>query len=87
MIPRVLETETFGEGKRHYFMDIKRAKNNSCYLRISRSDKVEEDKYQRSQLVVFEQDLVFFVEALAMVLNKWSHRESITQKQLTLWSD
>jgi len=82
-----LASEMFGEGNRHYFMDVKRARNNSRYLRISRSDRVENDKYQRSQLVIFENDLGFFVEALTMVLGKWSHDELENNQQLNLWQN
>jgi DNA repair protein RadC len=80
----VLESEMFGEGKRHYFIDVKKARNNSNYLRISRTDRVDENKYQRSQLVIFEQDMAFFVEALTMVLGRWSHKELENINQLTL---
>jgi DNA repair protein RadC len=82
----ILESEMFGEGKRHYFIDMKKARNNSNYLRISRTDKVAENKFQRSGLVIFEQDMRFFVEALTMVLGRWSDQERKNTQQLELWN-
>jgi hypothetical protein len=68
-----VDSETFGEGARHYFLDVLTAQNNSRYLRISRSDfDHESGGYRRSQVIVFEEDLFFLVEALTMLLGRSS---------------
>jgi len=70
-----LDFEMFGENGRYYFLDLKLAKNKTHYLAITRSDKVENDRYTRSRLVLFEEDIPMFVEALSMVLTRFSHGE------------
>jgi len=73
-----LDSEMFGEKGRHYFIDLNVARNHSRYLRITRSDKAEGDQYQRTQLILFEEDFGFFIEALSMVLGRFSHGEGRT---------
>jgi DNA repair protein RadC len=74
----ILDSEAFGEGSRHYFIDLKRACNNRRYLRITRSDAQAEQSYKRSQVIVFENDLHFFVEALSMLLGRLAAGETGT---------
>jgi DNA repair protein RadC len=69
----ILDSESFGDERRNYFLDIKKAKNNTHYLRITRSDTLEEEHtYKRSSIILFEDDLNFFIEALTMVLGRFS---------------
>jgi DNA repair protein RadC len=69
------DSENFGDSGRHYFLDVKKAKNNTHYLRITRSDVLDDHKCNRSSLIFFEEDLKFLVEALSMVLGRWTHSE------------
>jgi DNA repair protein RadC len=72
----LLETETFGDGRRHYFVDLRMAKNNTPYLQITRSDRVtgENDaaKYERAEIRVFEEEIFMLIEALSMVLGRYN---------------
>lgn len=72
----IIDSETFGEGNRHYFIDIKKTVNNTPYLCITRSDK-QDNGYKRNQLILFENDLHFFIEALTMVLGRLSACETV----------
>ena len=53
-------SEKFQSGKRTYFFDIKESRNSSKYLVITAS-KLEEDEFQRYNVIVFEEDLSTFV--------------------------
>ena len=70
-----LDSELFGEGDKYYFIDLNVARNNSRYLAITRSDALAESGYQRSQLIIFEEDFGFFIEALSMLMTRYSHGE------------
>ena len=73
----ILDSENFGEAGRNYFLDIKLARNRTRYLRITRSDASHETEgYKRTQLILFEEDLRFFVEALSMVLGRFAAGEA-----------
>src|ERR1700750_1041277 len=81
-----LDSESFGYGKRHYFIDIKKAVNNSHFLLISRSDKVDDQKYVRKTIQLWEEDLGWFVEALSMVLGRFANDEmpGVDRKLMTI---
>lgn len=72
----ILDSETFGDDKRQYFIDLKKAKNNTHYLRITRRDEEKNKVCKRTQIILFEDDLGFFVEALSMVLGRLCHGET-----------
>lgn len=66
----ILDTEMFGDGRRQYYFDIKKAKNNKHYLRITDRRQAPDDTFVRSQIILFEEDLGFFVEAITMLLGR-----------------
>jgi hypothetical protein len=70
-----LASESFGHGKKHYFIDVKKASNDTHFLLITSSEKYDEDKYQRKTIQLWEEDLGFFVEALSMILGQLAHGE------------
>jgi hypothetical protein len=72
---RRLDSEMFGEDGRLYFVDLMEAKNNKPYLQITRADYKAKERYERSSVILFEQDFEFFAEAVAMVLRRYSHGE------------
>lgn len=74
-MPHILDYESFGNGKRRFYFDLKKTRNQSHYIRITRSDTVGENLYQRTQLVIYENDLPFFVEALSMLLYRYTYRQ------------
>ncbi len=68
----------FGENGRLYFVDLLKGKNDKPYLQITRADYKAKEKYERSSVILFEDDFEFFVEAVSMVLRRYSHGERRT---------
>ena len=66
----VLDTEMFGDERRQYYFDIKKAKNDKYYLRITDRRQAPDETFIRSQVILFEDDLGFFVEAIIMLLGR-----------------
>ena len=72
---RRLDSESFGEEGRLYFVDLMLASNQKPYLQITRADYKAHEKYERSSIILFEQDFEFLIEALSMVLTRYTHGE------------
>ena len=68
----ILDTESFNNQNRQYYFDIKKAKNQKYYLRITRRDQVQEDTFKRHEIIFFEEEIPFFVEAMTMLLGRYS---------------
>ncbi|WP_316799651.1 UPF0758 domain-containing protein [Pedobacter frigidisoli] len=68
-----LTTENFSSGNRNYFIDFKRAINDSSYICITRSDKLLNGGYRRSNVVVFEEDFHFLVSAFSSLFHSAAH--------------
>ena len=66
----ILDTEMFGDEREQYYFDIKKAKNEKHYLRITNRRQEPDDSYKRTQIIFFEEDLPFFVEAISMLLGR-----------------
>jgi len=69
----ILDSEMFGNHKTQYYLDIKKAKTQKHYLRITRRDQQDADNFNRTQVILFEEDLAFFVEAITMLLGRYSN--------------
>ena len=69
---RRLDSEMFGEEGRLYYVDLMEASNKKPYLQITRADYKAKERYERSSIILFEDDFEFFVEAVAMVLRRYS---------------
>jgi len=70
-----LAGETFSNGKKHYFIDLKKASNDTHFLLITSSEKYDDAKFHRRTIRLWEEDLGSFVEALSMVLRQLAHGE------------
>ena len=59
-------SKTIKAGDRTYFIDVKEAKNKSKYLTIAESKRSKEDekKFTRSSVMVFDNQVEKFREAL-----------------------
>lgn len=76
------DTEYFGEGDRFYFLDVIALGDERHYLAITRSDKLPSGQgYLRSQIILFEEDLLLFVEALTSLLGRLSTGTSFSSQQ------
>lgn len=71
-----MDTEMFGDDNCQFYFDIKMARSKKHYLRITRRDKMEDDSYKRTQIILFEDDLGLFVEAISMLLVRFSHGQT-----------
>lgn len=70
-----LATETFSNRNMHYFLDFKVAENNNKYIRITRSDQQADQTYVRSQVVIFEQDFHFLIQAFASLFKSVLYKD------------
>jgi DNA repair protein RadC len=69
------DSESFGHGKMHYFIDVNQACNNTLYMLISSSEKYDTDKFRRQTVMIWEEDLGMFVEGLSMILSRMVYGE------------
>ncbi|RZJ90132.1 MAG: hypothetical protein EOO20_09015 [Chryseobacterium sp.] len=68
-----LTSENFSSANRNYFIDFKRAINDSHYICITRSNKLLNGSYRRSNVVVFEEDFHFLVSAFSSLFHAAAH--------------
>jgi hypothetical protein len=66
----ILDTEMFGDEREQYYFDIKKAANQKHYLRITNRRQGPGAACKRTQIILFEEDLAFFVEAVTMLLGR-----------------
>lgn len=66
----VLDTEMFGDDKKQFYFDIKKAKNKTHFLQITNRKVSRDEGYKRTHIILFEDDLPFFVEAITMLLGR-----------------
>jgi hypothetical protein len=55
---------TVKAGQRTYFIGIKQASNGNKYLTITESKRVEKDKFERFRIMVFQDKMAEFMDAL-----------------------
>lgn len=76
---KILESETFGEGNRHYFVDLCIAVNHKPFLRVTRSDRVVnkngKEHYERQTVRVFEEQLGMLIESMSNVFGRYNARK------------
>ena len=75
LVKNRLDSESFGVEGRHFFVDLMKAKNDKPYLQITRADYRSKAFYERSSVILFEEDFEFLVEALSLVLTRYTHGE------------
>lgn len=56
-------------GKRSYFFDVKKTNDGNPYLEITESRKKGEDKFLRTNIMIFHEDLGKFKEELNFVFD------------------
>jgi DNA repair protein RadC len=62
-------SESFSNGRRHFFLDFSLASNHSNYIRMTRNDEQADGSYKRSSVVFFEEDFVPLIEGFASLLH------------------
>ncbi|MBE7510461.1 MAG: DUF3276 family protein [Bacteroidia bacterium] len=73
------------KGSRTYFFDIKKSEKGDLYLKISESKKTESG-YEHHRLMVFDEDLKDFVEALKKSLTKFKELKEPKQTDSKAYS-
>lgn len=71
----MLAAESFSNRNMHYFIDFRVAENKSKYIRIARSDLQPDQTYQRSQVVIFEEDFHFLIQAFASLFRSIIYKD------------
>jgi hypothetical protein len=66
-----LYSEQISAGKRTYFLDIKQSTKGNKYLVITESKKVDDGKFERHSVMIFEEDIEKFATSFMKVLLKF----------------
>ncbi|SDD66665.1 UPF0758 domain-containing protein [Pedobacter soli] len=74
---QILASEFFSaSSKRHYFVDLKRAENNSMYIQLTRSEQQQDGSFKRWRFIVFENHLPEFINAFASVFQAAAYQDA-----------
>ena len=65
-----LYSEHVAAGKRKYFIDLKQNSNGDKYIQISESRRNQNGGFDRSRILLYEEDFEKFNEALHKVMEK-----------------
>ena len=68
-------TTNFKAGQRMFFLDMREAKNNSKYLKITESKMTEDGDYQNNGIMIFEQDFEKLTKAIDEAMSKVDLKE------------
>lgn len=72
----LLASESFSaNAKRHYFIDLKRADNNSKYIQLTRSEQQKDGSYKRYCFIVFQDHFEQFISAFASLFQSGAYQE------------
>lgn len=58
----LLSSEIIKGNARTYFFDIKKASNGKPYLLLTESKKNKEGGYEKARIIIFQDDMLAFVE-------------------------
>jgi len=61
----VIATESFTHYGKTYFFDYLRAANGTDYIRIARSDRQPDDRFEKQCVVIFEENFPLLLEAMS----------------------
>ncbi len=61
-------------GKRTYFFDVKENNDGSKFLKISESKRLESGEYERHNIMILNQDIFKFFDAMEAVLKNFSEK-------------
>lgn len=64
-----------------YFLDLKEAKNGSTYMVITQSKPLDDDKYERIKMILFEEEIQKFKDALNELTKDFTPSEQSKQKR------
>lgn len=78
MIKEEIYTNKLAKGNRTYFFDIKKSESGNLHLKISESKKTASG-FEHHRIMIFEEDLKDFVEALKKSLTKFKELKELKQ--------
>jgi len=81
MNPVLLATESFSHRGKHFFLDFKRAANNSKYLNIACVQEQQGQASRRFSIRVFEENLPCFIEAMSSLFLTAAYRQEQLDRQ------
>lgn len=61
-----LETIQVAAGVRTYFIKVKKSREGMKYIKISASERVDENRYTQRTVIIFEED----IRSISLALNK-----------------
>ncbi len=71
--PEIVYSQSVKAGKRIYYLDVKKAKNDDLYLCITESKKTshgeEQPSFEKHKLFLYKEDFAHFVAGLEDVIN------------------
>ena len=70
-----LDWESFGDEHDRYLVNLRVARNERHYLKITRKKDDPDSPYHGSSIILFEDDFGFLMEALSMILTRYTHGE------------
>lgn len=70
MKPNDIFSTSFHAGRRTYFFDIKNTKDGCKYLKISESKRIGENDFDRYSIMVFQEDIDKFADAISETAKK-----------------
>lgn len=70
-----LDWERFGEGQDQYMVKLNVARNDRHYLKITRRVSDTSSRYHGTGVILFEDDFAFLIEALSMIMTRYTHGE------------
>ncbi|EHQ29681.1 UPF0758 domain-containing protein [Mucilaginibacter paludis] len=73
MFNNIIASESFTHFKTTYFFDYMQARNERKYIAITCSKKMDDGKYNRSSVQIFEDDFEFMLSALSSLFHHAQH--------------
>lgn len=69
---KTLHTTALTFGEKTFYLDLKEAVNGRQYLVITQSKTIEDDQYERIKMILFQDDIPEFAEAMSSVLEHYT---------------
>src|SRR5258708_6327269 len=81
----ILAAESFSHRGKHFFLDFKRASNNSKYLNIACVQEQQGQASRRFFIRVFEENLPCFIEAMSSLFRTAAYRQEQLDRQSNMF--
>jgi DNA repair protein RadC len=76
----IIATESFSHYNKTYFFDFMQAANGSNYIKISRSDRQPDDSFKKQEVVFFEENFEFMLEAMSSLFRTAGYQRAMKEK-------